>query len=161
MRALRREFLRLQAASHPDFHAHDNASPAARRKAEAVSALINGAFRTLSNPLLRAQYLLHEQYGLDMAGDEAGSIAEAEEDVLDQVLEAREVIEEARSEEELQGLRGENEERIRAAEESIGKAFGDGDLEALKREVVRLRYWVNIRESIDNWEQGKPIVLEH
>lgn len=161
VRALRREFLRLQAASHPDFHAHGAASAADRRRAEATSSLINGAFRTLSNPLLRAQYLLHEQFGLDLAGDEAGSIAGVEEDVLGQVLEAREVIEEAESEKDLEGLREENEERIRQAEERIGRAFGDGDVEALKREVVRLRYWVNIREGIDNWEHGKGVVLEH
>jgi molecular chaperone HscB len=123
--------------------------------------LINEAFRTLSNPLLRAQYLLREQYGIDMAGDEAGSITRPEGDVLEAVLEAREQIEEAESEEELVGLREENEQRILQAEEVIGKAFKTGDLEALKREVVRLRYWVNIRESVDNWERGKPVVLEH
>lgn len=126
-----------------------------------MSALINGAFKTLSNPLLRAQYLLHEQFGLDLAGDEAGSIASVGEEVLDVVLEAREVIEEAQSEEQLAGLREENEERIRVAEEIIGRAFGEGDIEKLKREVVKLRYWVNIRESVDNWERGKPVVLEH
>lgn len=161
VRALRREFLRLQATSHPDFHAHSSASRSDRRRAEATSALINGAFRTLSNPLLRAQYLLREQFGLDLAGDEAGSIAGVEEDVLGQVLEAREVIEEAEEEKDLEGLRGENEERIMQAEERIGRAFGEGDVEALKRETVRLRYWVNIREGIDNWEKGKGVVLEH
>jgi molecular chaperone HscB len=151
----------LQAASHPDFHAHAAADPADRRRAEGASALINEAFRTLANPLLRAQYLLREQFGVDLAGDEAGSIVGVGEDVLDVVLEAREVIEEAESEEELVGLREENEERIRRAEEVIGRLFGEGDLEGLKREVVRLRYWVNIRESVDNWERGKGVVLEH
>lgn len=166
VRALRREFLRLQAAAHPDLHyaRHGGAGAsgsADRRRAEAASALINGAFRTLANPLLRAQYLLREQFGLDLAGDEAGAVAGVDEEVLGQVLEAREVIEEAEEEGDLEGLREENEERIRLAEESIGRAFGEGDVEALKREVVRLRYWVNIRESIDNWEQGKGVVLEH
>lgn len=161
MRALRREFLRLQAATHPDFHAHGSASPTDRRRAEAASSLINGAFKTLSNPLLRAQYLLREQYGLDLAGDEAGRIAGVEEEVLHQVLEAREVIEEATGEEDLRGLREENEGRIRESEERIGELFGKGDVEGLKREVVRLRYWVNIREGIDNWEPGRPVVLEH
>lgn len=161
VRSLRREFLRLQAVSHPDFHAHSKADPSARRHAQAASALINGAFRTLANPLLRAQYLLREQYGLDVAGDEAGRIAAAEEDVLDVVLEARETIEEAESEEDLLGLKEENEERISAAEDVLEQAFADGDVEKLKKEVVRLRYWVNIREGIDNWEKGKPVVLEH
>ncbi|KAB5530364.1 hypothetical protein GE09DRAFT_1177544 [Coniochaeta sp. 2T2.1] len=161
VRQLRREFLRLQAASHPDFHAHASASAGDRRRAEATSALINGAFKTLSNPLLRAQYLLREQYGLDLAGDEAGSIASVEEDVLDEVLEAREVIEEAEEEGDLVKLREENEERIRREEEVIERGFREGDLEGLKKAVVRLRYWVNIRESVDGWERGKGVVLEH
>ncbi|KAB5581047.1 hypothetical protein GE09DRAFT_460831 [Coniochaeta sp. 2T2.1] len=161
VRQLRREFLRLQAASHPDFHAHASASATDRRRAEATSALINGAFKTLSNPLLRAQYLLHEQYGLDLAGDEAGSIASVEEDVLHEVLEAREVIEEAEEEGDLIGLREENEERIRREEGVIERGFREGDLEGLKKAVVRLRYWVNIRESVDGWERGKGVVLEH
>jgi molecular chaperone HscB len=81
--------------------------------------------------------------------------------LLLEVLEAREVIEEARSEEDLEALKEENEARIRECEEAIGRGFATGDVEALKREVVRLRYWVNIREGIDNWEPGKPVVLEH
>lgn len=81
--------------------------------------------------------------------------------MLEAVLDAREQIEEAESEEELVWLREENEGRIEAAEEVIGTAFRTGDLEGLKREIVRLRYWVNIRESVDNWERGKPVVLEH
>jgi len=24
-----------------------------------------------------------------------------------------------------------------------------------------LRYWVNIKESLDGWEKGKPVVLVH
>lgn len=77
------------------------------------------------------------------------------------MLEAREEIEEAEEEEELEGPRRENEERIRASEEVLEKAFRDDDVEAAKREAVRLRYWVNIKESLDNWEKGKPVVLQH
>ncbi|KAK0628398.1 hypothetical protein B0T17DRAFT_488392 [Bombardia bombarda] len=165
VRALRREFLRLQAAAHPDFHhsasGHSDTKTAARRQAETTSALINSAYKTLSSPLLRAQYLLHELHGVDLAGDEAGSETAADAEVLMTVLEAREAIEEAQREEDLVGLRAENEERIEAAERAIEDGFGRGDVEAVKGEAVRLRYWMNIRESVDNWERGKPVVLQH
>lgn len=165
VRELRREFLRLQATAHPDFHhAASGTSPdkaAARRQAEAASALINNAFKTLSNPLLRAEYLLREQHGIDLAGDERGTETGADPEVLMTVLEAREAIEEAEREEDLEDVKAANEIRIADAEEALEKAFATGDIETTKSETVRLRYWMNIRESVNNWEKGKPIVLQH
>ncbi|KAK4447583.1 J-type co-chaperone JAC1, mitochondrial [Podospora aff. communis PSN243] len=165
VRALRREFLQLQASAHPDFHhSASGASPdkaAARRQAEAASALINAAFKTLAHPLQRAEYLLHELYGVDLAGDERGAETSADPEVLMTVLEAREAVEEAEREEDLAEVRMANEERIVAAEEALGRAFAEGDVETAKEEAVRLRYWMNIRESVDNWERGKPVVLQH
>ncbi|KAL2160942.1 hypothetical protein VTH06DRAFT_8654 [Thermothelomyces fergusii] len=162
LRALRNEFLRLQAASHPDFH-HHAASPgtagedsgsngkgghghksAARLRAEATSALINAAYRTLSSPLLRAQYLLREQHGL-----------------LAAVLEAREAIEAAETEEDLGAVAAANEARIGECERRVGDALERADVAAAVAEAVRLRYWVNIRECVRDWERGKPVVLQH
>ncbi|KAK0392623.1 hypothetical protein NLU13_2118 [Sarocladium strictum] len=154
LRKLRREFLSLQSRHHPDLH------PAGPQKAraEGSSALINEAYKTLSNPLLRAQYLLSLR-GVDVANDETLKVEEP--DLLGMVLEAREEIEEAEEEEELEGPRRENEERIKASEEVLEKAFREDDVEAAKREAVRLRYWVNIKDTLDNWERGKPVVLQH
>ncbi|KAJ6783260.1 hypothetical protein PWT90_09771 [Aphanocladium album] len=153
-RALRREFLRLQARAHPDMHP----AGAAKTRAEALSARINEAYKTLANPLLRAQYLLSLR-GVDVANDERLKVDEP--DLLMVVLEAREEIEEADTEADLESIREENEERIAKGEEALERAFREDDVEAAKREAVRMRYWVNIRESLDNWEPGKPIVLEH
>ena len=81
--------------------------------------------------------------------------------MLMEVLEAREAIEDAEREEDLEGLRTENEARIEASVGVLEEAFQKDDLEAAKNEAVRLRYWVNIRESLDSWEKGKPVVLQH
>ncbi|KAM3543150.1 hypothetical protein ARSEF1564_003955 [Beauveria bassiana] len=164
VRQLRREFLQLQARAHPDMHAPG----AAKSAAETRSALINEAYRTLANPLLRAQHLLALR-GVDVAGDERlkmdadddESDSEAGAGLLMAVLEAREGIEEARTEADLEGLRTENDGRIREGEERLEEAFREDDVEKAKREAVKMRYWVNIKESLDNWEQGKPIVLQH
>lgn len=154
VRRLRREFLQHQARTHPDLH------PAAetKRRAETASALLNEAYRTLANPLLRAQYLLGLR-GIDIAEDETMRVDEPA--LLATVLEAREEIEEAEAEEDLRHPRAVNDERIRRGEEALERAFRDDDVAAAKREAVRMRYWVNIKDSLDNWERGKPVVLEH
>lgn len=133
--------------------------PAAdKARAEAMSARINEAYKTLANPLLRAQYLLSLR-GVDVANDETLKVEEP--GLLMLVLEAREEIEEAESEEDLAEPRAANDTRIAQSEEVLERAFQHDDIEAAKHEAVRLRYWVNIKESLDNWERGKHIVLQH
>ena len=78
-----------------------------------------------------------------------------------EVLDAREEIEAAEREEDLVEMRRVNENRIGHSEEIIEKAFSEDDLEKARVEVIRLRYWVNIQESLDAWEKGKPVVLVH
>lgn len=78
-----------------------------------------------------------------------------------EVLDAREAIEDAESEEDLVGLREVNEGRIRVSEGVLEEAFKRDDVEGARGESVRLRYWVNIRESIEGWERGKGVILQH
>jgi molecular chaperone HscB len=151
--ALKKEFLQLQARAHPDLHPQ-----ADKKRAEALSARINEAYKTLQNPLLRAQYLLSLR-GIEVAEDETAKVEDPE--LLMEVLEARESIEDAESEEDLVEMRDRNEERIAESTEIIDQAFKRDDIEAAKSEAVKLRYWVNIKESIENWEKGVPVVLQH
>ncbi|KAK0120899.1 hypothetical protein ONS96_011097 [Cadophora gregata f. sp. sojae] len=152
-RELRREFLQLQAVAHPDRHPQH-----LKTRAEATSARINEAYKTLQNPLLRAQYLLSLR-GIDVAEDETAKVDDPE--LLMEVLDAREEIENAGHEEELEEMRRVNEERIEESEGVLDRAFKGDDLGRAKEEAVRLRYWVNIKESLDGWEKGKPVVLVH
>ncbi|CAO2656523.1 Nn.00g053260.m01.CDS01 [Neocucurbitaria sp. VM-36] len=151
--ALKKEFLQLQARAHPDLH-----PPSAKKRAEALSSRINEAYKTLQDPLRRAQYLLSLR-GIEVAEDETAKVEDPE--LLMEVLEARERIEEAEREEDLVEMRRVNEGRIEDSTRVLERAFREGDLEAAKGEAVRLRYWVNIRESIDSWERGVPVVLQH
>lgn len=150
--SLRREFLQLQAKEHPDLH-----RGADKARAEGASAAINEAYKTLQNPLLRAQYLLR------LRGIEVESEHEKLEDpeLLGSVMEAREEIEEAESEEEVERLREPNELRTRESVRRLAEAFERDELEMARRECVRLRYWVNIRESLDAWEGGSVGALQH
>ncbi|PVH99488.1 putative chaperone [Periconia macrospinosa] len=151
--ALKREFLQLQARAHPDLH-----PPEDKNKAQALSARINEAYKTLQNPLLRAQYLLSLR-GIEVAEDETAKVEDPE--LLMEVLETREEIEEAQSEEDLVDMKTKNEDRIEKSVKILEEAFEKDDLDAAKSEAVKLRYWINIKESLDGWEQGKPVVLQH
>lgn len=139
--------------AHPDRH-HGSL----KTRAEATSARINEAYKTLQNPLLRAQYLLSLR-GIDIAEDETAKLDDAE--LLMEVLDTREEIENAAEEGELNELKRVNDERIDASEKVLDIAFKEDDIAAAKEEAVRLRYWVNIKESLDGWEKGKPVVLVH
>ena len=77
------------------------------------------------------------------------------------MLEAREAIEAAGQESDLEGMKRGNDARIAESEGIIDKAFGSDDVERAKAESVKLRYWTNIKESLDAWERGKPVVLVH
>ena len=129
-----------------------------KARAQALSARINEAYKTLQSPLLRAQYLLSLR-GIDVGGDEAARVEDA--GLLMEVMEAREAIEEAESEEEVRVLQDVNEGRIERSVRVLEEAFRRDDVEGAGREAVRLRYWVNIKESLDAWEKGKPVVLMH
>lgn len=147
LRDLRAEFLQLQARAHPDRHAG-----ASKPRAEAASALINDAYKTLQDPLLRAQYLLRLR-GMDVAEDETARVQDP--GLLMEVLEVREGIEAAREVDEVEGLRVENERRVGESVRVLEGAFERDDLEGARGEAVRLRYWVNIGESLREWEGGR------
>lgn len=82
-------------------------------------------------------------------------------ELLMEVLDTREEIENAQEEEELVELKQANDERIEASEKVLDEAFMSDNMAMAKEEAVRLRYWVNIKESLDSWEKGRPVVLVH
>ena len=153
LQQLKREFLQLQAKAHPDRHAG-----ADKARAEGTSALINEAYKTLQDPLRRAQYLLSLQ-GIDVAEDETAKVDDPE--LLGEVLEVRETIESAEEEADLVELKSANMERIAGSVKGLAGMFEEGDLDGAKSEAVKLRYWVNIKQALDDWEPGKPVVLIH
>jgi len=91
-------------------------------------------------------------------GNEGG---ESHAELLMQVLEANEVIEEAESEKDLEGLKKENDKRMKKSVERLNEFFKTDDLEGARGEAVRLRYWVNVDEGVRNWEKGKGVELHH
>ena len=67
-----------------------------------------------------------------------------------EVLDAQEEIEEAQEEEALVELRERNEKKVEDSVRALEGYFARDDLEGARREAVRLRYWLNIRNSLNN-----------
>ncbi|EEQ84798.1 hypothetical protein RJZ56_007304 [Blastomyces dermatitidis] len=154
---LRQEFLRLQGRAHPDKY-----PPGPKKQsAEALSARINEAYRALSDPLSRAQYLLASQHGIDVTAEDGAKDHPQDMETLMQTLEVQEIIEEAQDEIIVARLKDENEERIKGCVTSLGNAFNQGDIEEARKQCVRLRFWYNIRDGLRDWEPGKNLRLIH
>ncbi|KAI7696269.1 hypothetical protein KC353_g17608 [Hortaea werneckii] len=146
LKQLKKEYIQLQAKSHPD-----HAPAGHERQAEALSMRINEAYRTLSDPLKRAQYLLSLR-GIDVE-DESAKMSGGP--LLMEVMEAREAVDEVEDEEGLGEIKAENDGRIAQSVGVLDEAFAREDMERAAEEAIRLRYWMNIEESIRGWEKGK------
>lgn len=152
---LRREFLQLQGRVHPDKYP----AGAAKQHAEALSARINEAHRTLADPLQRAQYLLREWHGIDVTAEDAASKHALDPQTLMEVMEVQETIEEVgaspEAEAEINALKSANDVRIGSCVGALGNAFDRGDVEAARKECVRLRFWYSVGEGLREWEPGR------
>nr|POE65011.1 j-type co-chaperone jac1, mitochondrial [Quercus suber] len=148
LKQLRKEFLQLQAKAHPDLAPADQKS-----RAEALSSRINEAYKTLQDPLRRAQYLLSLR-GIDVE-DESAKLDGLDNELLMKVMEAREAVEDVEDEAALAELRSENEGRMGASVQVLDVEIAKENWEVAAQEAIKLRYWVNIEESIKGWEKGK------
>lgn len=152
---LRREFLQLQSMIHPDKYPAGDA----KQRAEALSARINEAYRTLADPLQRAQYLLREWHGIDVTAEDASSKHALDPETLMEVMEVQEAIEAVgaspEAEAEINALKKENDGRIAACTNALAGAFDRGDIEGARKECIRLRFWYSVGEGLHEWEPGK------
>lgn len=156
VQALRREFFALQNTLHPDKYPPGPTKTAA----ESLSAIINEAYRTLSDPLLRAQYLLREFHGIDVtAEDGSGAGAQPlDPELLMEVMDVQEAIEEVgegpEAVEKIAAMKKENDERVKGCVQALAEAFDKGDVEEARGECVRLKFWVSVADGLREWEPG-------
>jgi molecular chaperone HscB len=145
---LQNRFYELSREYHPDRFATRPADE--RERAESISAHLNDAYRTLRDPLARAEYLL-AQRGLDI---ETQSSKHVPPELLEEVFEMNIALEELRSgdqdarpqlEAEAAKFRAMLEEADAEAAREFA-AFDQGDAEALGR----LRAIYNRRRYIAN-----------
>lgn len=162
-RDLRKEFLQLQSVYHPDKYP---AGSTAHQRAYALSTLLNNAYKTLSDPLLRAQYVLQLLYDIDVTSED-NSAHPTDPETLMLVMEAQEELEGAadadgkEGEQVVERLKEENKARIRETEKGLGEAFEAGDAEGARDWSVKLKYWKSLESGLNEWEPGKEVRLTH
>ncbi len=143
-----RAYRALQAEVHPDRHAASD--DAAQRVALQSSARVNEAYRTLRDPVLRAQYLLALQ-GVDAADDRDTALPL---DFLEEQLERREQVagaaaaaDEATLETLLDGVRAESRERERELAKLLDEAH---DWDTARLRVRELKFLSKLAADIDH-----------
>ncbi|KAI8647225.1 HSCB C-terminal oligomerization domain-containing protein [Parasitella parasitica] len=146
LKAMRKQFLLLQQKAHPDSY-----SQAPKREldyAQLQSSVINKAYHTLKDPLTRAQYLLKGQ-GIQV--NEGDSLSDPE--LLMEVMEFREELEEATSEQDLERLKARNDEKYAETVHKLQLAFDKNDYNSAKDLAIELQYLNSIKTAILEWHQ--------
>ena len=131
--------------------------------AAAMSARVNEALHHLSNPLRRAEYILARE---NLRGEETDKLEDIE--LLMEVMEAREGLANAKSEEEIARIRSENQGacagtwclhfsltsllgKVEETLQEIEQLVGLKDWEALRVAAVKLKYLQGIESAAAAW----------
>ncbi|KAF9352913.1 hypothetical protein BGX26_009305 [Mortierella sp. AD094] len=141
---LRNKFFKIQQQVHPDSYTQNTNGD--QVYAQQQSSLANKAYSTLKEPLSRANYIL-ELLGSPI--HESESLSEPE--LLMEVMEARELLEDAQTEEEVEDLKSVNDGRISETVDGLSVAFKEHDLETAKTLAIKLQYWIRIKNVIRDW----------
>ncbi|KAJ2726162.1 molecular chaperone [Coemansia sp. Benny D115] len=151
---LRRSFLKLQQAVHPDSFSQKELIE--HKLAEAQSSWINHAYATLKDPLQRAKYLL-ELSGHPIS--EEDQITDPE--LLMQIMDTREEIEAASTEAQIDAIKEHNDANIAQVTASLERAFAAKDFDSAKQLANHLQYLRRVAQAVHTWEPGKPVVISH
>jgi molecular chaperone HscB len=151
---LEETFRALSRKLHPDRFAR--ATPRERRFSLEQTTLLNDAYRTLRDPVRRAEHLL-ALLGVKVAGEERGGGAAMPQEFLEQALEDREKLLEAKMEggpeavaRLAEGVRGKRQEAM----EEIARALReprltDAQLRRTAELLARLRYYSRYLDEVE------------
>jgi molecular chaperone HscB len=161
---LERRYKDMTKVLHPDRFAR--ADERARRASLTRSMQLNQAWRTLKDPVRRAEYLLSLS-GVEVGAEDGSSKRVDGQKVrlpvaptlLMEVMELREGLAEARAAQDharVQALAGEVRGRRDAAMRAVGSVFGQKapDLEAIARDLVAVRYYDRFLDEVAVHEEA-------
>lgn len=157
---MERRYRELSRQIHPDRFARADAR--ARRASMERSVQLNAAWKTLRDPVKRAEYLL-SLAGFEVGGEEGTFRRGADggrervpvpQDLLLEVMELREGLLDARAEGDqarVASLTAEVSARRRAGMGRVATALGaePADLESASRELVAVRYYDRFLEEVE------------
>jgi molecular chaperone HscB len=142
-RDLEKRFYAMSRQLHPDVHSRK--SPAERQQAEESTAILNDAYRTLRDPITRAEYLLKLE-GFDIG--EQGT-KDVPPELLEEVFELNMAIEEADSD-QLESARQRFEGMRAGLDAELQQAFVQWDSTGQREVLSALRALLNRRKYITN-----------
>ncbi len=158
--SLEKQFRELSLKLHPDRFAQ--AEPKERRLSLEHTTALNDALRTLKDPARRAFYLL-KLHGVDLDREDAGAQKDMPLEFLEEVMELREELSEARAAKDVQkarkmadGVTKRRASALEAALASLGRLEAGPDAAALKNashELARVRYFTRFLEEVDAIEE--------
>ncbi|KAG8998710.1 hypothetical protein FRB93_013489 [Tulasnella sp. JGI-2019a] len=140
LKTLRQNFLKAQRLCHPD--AWSGKGQKEQAVAEGQSSLLNTAYKTLSSPVLRAEYLLGRTGRATQETDQLEN-----QDLIMEVMEAREELDDATTERDVEDVRERNQKRVSETLLELESAFGRENFDAAKSASVRLKYWEGIEDA--------------
>jgi molecular chaperone HscB len=141
LKDLEKRFYALSRKLHPDLRRN----PAERAEAEEATAVLNDAYRTLRDPIRRAEYLLRLE-GFDIGEQTTKDVPP---ELLEEVFEINMALEEADAEQvdsarqKFEGTRGD-------IDEEILHEFGRWDQTRDREALVSVRGLLNRRKYITN-----------
>lgn len=130
-----------QKKLHPDL-VHSK-SEREREYAAEQSARVIDAYRTLSNPLSRAIYVLKLE-GVDV--DEEQTVSDPE--MLAEILEIREAVEEAADSQALNQIQTQAHEKLNHWADSFANAFRSKQYKEAQTSIQRMTYYKRVNEEI-------------
>eukprot|EP01103_Thecamoeba_quadrilineata_P004320 TRINITY_DN1402_c0_g1_i1.p1 TRINITY_DN1402_c0_g1~~TRINITY_DN1402_c0_g1_i1.p1 ORF type:complete len:177 (-),score=48.38 TRINITY_DN1402_c0_g1_i1:16-546(-) len=139
--SLEKKFTGLQRKLHPDFF--HNKSRLEHEYATNNSSLLNSAYQTLKDPLLRVLYYLTKK-GV-IIGEEDSTFTDPE--LLMEILESREAVEEAGLD-DLHKIKEKNDVSLKNAFKEVQEADQKNDLVAAKQAAIKLQYLAKLAEEI-------------
>jgi molecular chaperone HscB len=152
--ALDETFRSLSRKLHPDRFAR--ATPRERRFSLEQTTLLNDAYRTIRDPVKRAEHLLALR-GVKVAGEERGGSAAMPQEFLEQALEDREKLLEAKTEggpeavaKLAEGVRGKRQEAMDEIARALSEQRPTHDqLQRTAELLARLRYYARYLDEVE------------
>ncbi|KAA8516831.1 hypothetical protein F0562_017351 [Nyssa sinensis] len=130
-----------QKKLHPDL-VHSKSEKEREYAAEQSSRVID-AYRTLTNPLSRAIYILKLE-GVDV--DEEQTVSEPE--LLAEIMEIREAVEEAAGSQVLNQIQAQMQDKLEQWSKSFANAFQSRKYEEALTSIQRMSYYKRVNEEI-------------
>ncbi|KAG1749988.1 uncharacterized protein EDB91DRAFT_1110744 [Suillus paluster] len=137
---LKRRFLEAQRISHPDAWATKSESK--RDTALHVSNAVNTAYKALSSPLHRIEYILQRN---GFQTEEVDPLEDLE--LISEIMEVREEIE-AGGIERIRALEVDNDNKMSEVLSIINRSVAENNWEETKAAAVRLKYLNGIADAI-------------